>query len=112
MFQRRTLQSSWADGYVILWERKIKDKIWENIMDDIDTIENSLVNRFMKLWLYLYYLLSRASWAFLIYNFDRTFAFELEKKLNLKLKKWAGIYQKVDNGLLFRSKEKFGLGIS
>ena len=47
-----------------------------------------------------------------MYDFDRTFAFELEKKIHLKLKKWAGIYQKVDNGLLFRSKENFGLGIT
>ena len=93
-------------------EKKIKDKIRENIMDDIDhdTIENSLVNGFMKLWLYQSYLLSRTSWAFLIYDFGRTLLFELKKEMNLKLKKWAGYSgQKIRSLLSFLGNILFGV---
>ena len=81
-------------------------------MQDINTIDNSLVNGFIKLWLYQFYLLAGTSWAFLIYDFERSFAVDIEKQINTKLKKWAGINLTVDNGLLFRSKENFGLGLT
>ena len=54
----------------------------------------------------------RTSWPFLIYDFERSFAVDIEKKINTKLKKWAGINLRVDNGLLFRSKANFGLGLT
>ena len=36
----------------------------------------------------------------------------IEKQINTKLKKWAGINFRVDNGLLFRLKANFGLGLT
>jgi len=67
----------------------------------------------MKLWLYQFYLLARTSWPFLIYDFERSFAVDIEKKINtIKTEEMAGINLRVDNGLLFRSKENFGLGLT
>ena len=48
----------------------------------------------------------------MINDFNTTFAQELQETINPRLKKWAGIGKTVDNGLLFRSKQKFGLGIT
>ena len=48
----------------------------------------------------------------MINDLTRSFAFELQAEINLKLKKWAGIGRTVDNGLLFRSKQNFGLGLT
>ena len=66
----------------------------------------------MKLWLYQFYVLSRLSWPFLIYDFDKSFVLEMQKTINPKLKGWAGVSIRVENGLLFRAKENFGLGIT
>jgi len=56
-------------------------------MEEINTIDNSLVNGFMKLWLYQFYLLARTSWPFLIYDFEQSVAVDIEKQINIKLKK-------------------------
>ena len=48
----------------------------------------------------------------MINDLNNTFAQELQRTINPRLKKWAGIGKTVDNGLLFRSKQKFGLGIT
>jgi len=95
-----------------LSEHKIKTKIWDTILKDFDTVDNSLVNGFMKLWIYQFYILAQLSWPFLIYDFNRSFVVDLQREVNSLLKKWAGIYRSSDNGLLFRSKEHFGLGLT
>ena len=66
----------------------------------------------MKLWIYQFYILAQLSWPFLIYDFDRSFVIDLQRKVNTVLKKWAGICRSSDNGLLFCSKEHFGLGLT
>ena len=48
----------------------------------------------------------------MIYDFEQNFAVDIEKQINTKLKNWAGINLRVDNGLLFQSKENFGLGLT
>jgi len=98
--------------HYFLSEHKIKLKIWDTIMGDFCTVDQSLVNGFMKLWIYQFYLLSHLSWPFLVYDFDRTFILDLQKQSNAYLKKWAGINKSAENGLLFRSKENFGLGLT
>ena len=47
-----------------------------------------------------------------IYDFDKSFVMEMQKAINPKLKSWAGVSLRVENGLLFRAKENFGLGIT
>ena len=66
----------------------------------------------MKLWLYQFYALSHLSWPFIINDLDRSFSLDLQREVNVQLKCWAGIGRSVDNGLLFRSKMKFGLGLT
>ena len=95
-----------------LSEAKIKTRIWHSILEDFTCVDSSPINGFMKLWIYQFFLLARLSWPFLIYDFDRTFAIDLQKEVNKTLKKWAGVSKSADNGLLFRSKENFGLGLT
>jgi len=66
----------------------------------------------MKLWIYQFYILAQLSWPFLIYDFNRSFVVDLQREVNSLLKKWAGIYRSSDNGLLLRSNEHFGLGLT
>ena len=93
-------------------EDDIKKKINTLLTEDMNLIENSKVNGFMKLWLYQFYCLAHLSWPFMINDLTRSFALELQAEINLKLKKWAGIGRTVDNGLLFHSKQNFGLGLT
>ena len=74
-----------------LSEGKTKSKIWDAIIKDFLTADNLLLNRFMKLWIYQFYILAQLSWPFLIYDFDRSFVVNLQRKVNTMLKKWAGI---------------------
>ena len=78
-------------------------------MADFCTVNQSLVNGFMKLCICQFYLLS---WLFLVYDFDRTCILDIQKQSNAFQKKWAGINKSAENGLLFRSKENFGLGLT
>ena len=92
-------------------ENDIKNRILSSFLEDVHTIENSKVNGFMKLWLYQFYAIQHLSWPFIINDFDKSFALELQRKVNVQLKRWAGIGRSVDNGLLFRTKNNFGLGL-
>ena len=96
----------------LLQEKDIKSKIRSLFLKDIETIQNSKVNGFMKLWLYQFYAISHLSWPFMINDLDRSFSLDLQAEVNVQLKRWAGIGRSVDNGLLFRSKTKFGLGLT
>ena len=93
-------------------EQQIKQKIEALFLSDIDIVEKSKLNGFMKLWLYQFYILQRLSWPFIINDLSLSFALSLQRSINVKLKKWAGVYQSVDNTLLYRSKKKFGLGLT
>jgi len=88
----------------LLQEKDIKSKIRSLFLKDIETIQNSKVNGFMKLWLYQFYAISHLSWPFMINDLDRSFSLDLQAEVNVQLKRWAGIGRSVDNGLLFRSK--------
>ena len=78
----------------------------------MELIDGAKINGFMKLWLYQFYVLSHLSWPFMINDLNKTFAQELQRTINPRLKKWAGIGKTVDNGPLFRSKRKLGLGLT
>ena len=96
----------------LLKEKDIKDKIVASLSHDIEIVKKSKVNGFMKLWLYQFYVLSHLSWPFLINDLDLSFAQDLQRNINRTLKRWAGIGKSVDNGLMFRSKKNFGLGLT
>ena len=75
----------------MLSEKNIKDKISAFLANDIATIDSSKLNGFMKLWLYQFYILAHLSWPFLINDLDNSFALDLQRSVNQKLKTWAGI---------------------
>ena len=89
---------------LFLKEKEIKTKIASSLSEDIEIIKKSKVNGFMKLWLYQFYALSHLSWPFLINDLDLSFAQDLQRSVNLTLKRWAEIGKSVDDGLLFRSR--------
>ena len=66
----------------------------------------------MKLWLYQFYALQHLSWPFIINDLNRNFSLELQRNTNQQLKQWARISRSIDNGLLFRQKQNFGLGLT
>ena len=96
----------------LLSEKDIKDRISALLSNDMELIQKSKISGFMKLWLYQFYTLSHLSWPFMINDLDKSFSLDLQRSVNQKLKSWAGIGRSVDNGLLFRSKHNFGLGIT
>ena len=96
----------------MLNEKEIKHQISRKFEDDINLIQKAKVNGFMKLWLYQFYVIPRLSWQFPINDLDKSFSIELQRHVNVVLKKWAGIGLSVDNGILFRSKSNFGLGLT
>ena len=75
-------------------------------------VSNANLSGFKKLWIYQHYVLARISWPLMIYDFDRFYIRNLDKITIAMLKKWSGIGQTVDTGLLFRSRSNFGLGLT
>ena len=100
----------WISAY--LNEKDIKAKIKESILNEMEIVDKSLVNGIMKLWIYQFYVLYHFSWPLLIHDLDKSFISSVQSLINPYLKKWAGIYRSVDNGVLFRSRSNFGLGLT
>ena len=78
-------------------EKDIKKQIISLLTKDIETIQSSKLNGFMKFWLYQFYALSHLSWPFLINDLDKHFSLALQRMINRQLKSWAGISRTVDN---------------
>ena len=98
--------------HAFLKEHLIKEKIKKEILNEIQVVDNCLLNGFMKLWLYQFYVLYHFSWPLLIHDLDKSFAVDIQRLINPYLKKWAGIGRTVDNGVLFRSNKNYGLGLT
>ena len=96
----------------LLKEKDIQIKLQLCLNEDLQLIEDSKVNGLMKLWLYQFYALQHLSWPFIINDLNRSFSLELQRNTNQQLKKWAHISRSIDNGLLFRQKQNFGLGLT
>ena len=90
----------------------IQERVRAKFLNDMKLVKQSKVNGLMKLWLYQFYVLARISWPLLIQDFPRSFAVGLEKAVRVQLKRWAGVFRGADVGVLFRSKSKFGLGLT
>ena len=92
----------------------LKTKIKVSMEDDLRRVDQSLVNGFMKAWLYQYYVLQRLTWPFFVHQFNlgKNFVTHMESTATKYLKLWIGITRSSDNGVLYRSKENFGLGLT
>ena len=67
-------------------EKDIRKQIISLLTKDIETIQSSKLNGFMKLWLYQFYALSHLSWPFLINDLDKSFSLDLQRMRNRQLK--------------------------
>ena len=74
----------------LLKEKDIKGNITPSLAHDMELVNNSKVNGFMKLWLYQFYVLSHLSWPFIINDLDLRSSQDLQRRINLTLKSWAG----------------------
>ena len=48
----------------------------------------------------------------MVYDFDLSFATQLQPQTNVSLRKWAGLMPKSDEGVLYRSRSLFGLQLT
>lgn len=97
---------------ISLNEHLVQEKLRCAYLEYLEALDKNAVNGLMKLWIYQHYVLSLLSWPFLVYELNLSFASGLETTTNVYLRKWAGLYRRADAGLLYRSREQFGLGLS
>lgn len=76
------------------------------------TVDDDLTNGRMKLWIYQFGVLSNLTWPFLVHDLPLSLANELDVIANRYLKKWAGLFKRADLGTLYRSHQRFGLGLT
>lgn len=100
----------WIHYY--LDEHNVMNRIADSFDEDITKVDKSHVNGFMKLWLYQFYMLNRLSWPFTAHDLNLSFATDLRTRIQPFLKKWAGIGVTVDPGILYRTRDQFGLGLT
>lgn len=79
---------------------------------NMQRIDNSLVNGLMKAWIYQFGSLQRLSWPSMVHDLPLSFARDLDRITTRYLKKWVGLFRGADVGTLYRSRERFGLGIT
>jgi hypothetical protein len=76
-------------------------------------IDQDRASGIMKLWMYQFGVLGRLSWPFLSQDYlPLSLAINLDQHTNRYLKKWAGLFKSADLGVLYRSRERFGLGLT
>ena len=71
--------------HAFLKEHLIKEKIKKEILNEIQVVDNCLLNGFMKLWLYQFYVLYHFSWPFLIHDLDKILILKNGQKLVAQL---------------------------
>ena len=100
----------WIHHY--LNEKQLKTRTEELFSEDVQLVNKSYVNGFMKLWLYQFYLLYRFSWPFIVHDLDLSYAKKLQTIAQPFLKRWSGVGRSVDPGVLYRSRDNYGLGLT
>jgi hypothetical protein len=95
-----------------LKESDIKNKIFKEFTEDVETVSKSRVNGLMKLWLYQFHIRLRLTWPLIIHDLDLHFAKKLQAHVQPHLKKWAGIGRTVDAGILYRTHQNLGLHLT
>ena len=76
-------------------------------------VQNTPIDGFMKIWIYQHFLLGMLSWPLLIQDFNHYFiADQITPPCSVFLRKWAGLFASIDEGCLYRPKERFGLGLT
>ena len=90
-------------------EKQVNAKIKQKVEADLKLIDSTALNCICKAWLYEFPLLQRQSWPFLTHDLDRNLAEELKSLATRYLTKWLRICITADPGVLYRSKDHFGM---
>ena len=93
-------------------EKGVSSMIVNKFETDMETIDKCLVYGIMKAWLYQFYVLARLSWLFLVHDLNHSLAETLTTMATAKLKKWLSITRSAEVGVLYRTKQQFGLGLT
>jgi hypothetical protein len=111
-FKKRHFKFLGRNEEVNLSDKMIRAKAKSDLLSYMDLVDKDPVNGLMKLWLYQFYVTSKVQWPLMIYDFARSFVVKLEKNANVSLRRWAGLYRSTDDGSLYRSQARFGLGLT
>lgn len=94
-------------------EIEVQDRIKCNCFNLMKRINQDPAPGPMKLWMYQFGLLSKLSWPFLSQDsLPLNLAYTLHTHINRYLKSWAGLFKSADLGVLYRSRSRFGLGLT
>jgi hypothetical protein len=96
-----------------LSESAIKQQFLFKFNELMGIVDNAPLDGFMKLWIYQHFLLGMLSWPLLIQDFNRDFVdTQVSRPCGVFLRRWAGVFKSIDAGCLYRSKDRFGLGLT
>ena len=94
-------------------EPMVKAKCKKGFEDMMSTIEKSHVSGLIKCWIYQHFVLAILTWPFLVHDFALSFTREILDPIATRcLKRWAHIFRSADVGMLFRSRDRFGLAMT
>ena len=78
----------------------------------MELIDKTILQGFMKLWLYQHYVVAYLAWPFMVYDFDVSWVTSLRTIANRYLKRWAGLYSRAVVSILYRQRKKYGLQLT
>ena len=93
-------------------EHDVQVHVKKEFLRLMNLIDNDLTDGFMKAWMYQHGILSNIAWPFLVQDLPLSLALDLDVITHRFLKKWTGLYRQADLGILYRSHERFGLGLT
>ena len=85
-------------------DRNSSIEIQKKLFDGLNIIDNSFFSGVQKLWILQHMLIPRIQWPLLIYEIPLTFAFKLEQKVSVFIRKWLHLYHSTSS-LCFYSSE-------
>lgn len=94
-------------------EQDVQRYIKTEFLRFMQLVNKDLTPGTMKLWMYQFGVLGRLSWPFMSQDYlPLSLAFTLDRHTNRYLKSWAGLFKSADLGVLYRSRDRFGLEIT
>jgi hypothetical protein len=94
-------------------EQDVQRYIKAEFLRFMQLVDKDLTPGPMKLWMYQFGILGRLTWPFMSQDYlPLSLALNLDRHTNRYLKSWAGLFKSADLGVLYRSRDRFGLGIT
>ena len=94
-------------------ELEVQQYIESQFLHFMSLIDKDPVNSLMKLWMYQFGVLGRFSWSFMSQDhLPLSLALKLDRTTNRYLKSWCGLFKSADLGVLYRPRDRFGLGLT